>query len=497
MASRFALVVANTEYTDPGLAQLTAPGRDAREFGRVLDSPDLCAFDDVIILFNETATKVSETIDYFFSLRKPDDLLILYFSGHGVRDEYGSLYLAVKNSNRARLRSTAIKADFIREAMDQSRSKRQILILDCCNSGAFAEGTKGATGGSIGTAKAFEGTGYGRIVLTASDSTQFAWEGDKVIGEEITNSLFTHFLVKGLEGDADRNSDGKISVDELYDYAYEQVIRRTPKQTPGKWSYRQQGELFLRENLKARDVRPALLPADLLELAAHQNTGVRRVAVQELVTLLDGKHLGMVRSAQEKLQEIAATDDSLTLRQMAVAALSTRGLEAGPSAAVDIQTEESTQEISAKQSMPAPALAALSLLGQRLKTLNPLPRLMKWKLAPRNLDKRLMIGVVSAVLGIALLAGARQFLFNNWSIFGATPTPSPTFTRLTTATLRPTLTITSVMSETRAITPTLTPTRTRTATPTLTATPTSTKTPLPTFTMKPTRRPRDTAVPPP
>ena len=188
MASKFALIIANTEYTDPGLAQLTAPGKDAQEFARVLDSPELGAFDDVIILLNENESKVSETIDYFFSLKKPDDLLLLYFSGHGVRDEYGSLYLAVKNTNRARLRSTAIKSDFIREAMDESRSRRQILILDCCNSGAFAQGTKGETGASVGTAKAFEGTGYGRVVLTASDSTQFAWEGDKVIGEETSNS---------------------------------------------------------------------------------------------------------------------------------------------------------------------------------------------------------------------------------------------------------------------------------------------------------------------
>src|SRR5687768_9355928 len=233
MASKLALVIANTEYTDPGLAQLIAPGQDAKELVRVLDSRDLCAFDDVIILINETASRVNETVDYFFSERKPDDLLLLYFSGHGVRDEYGSLYLAVKNTNRARLRSTAIKSDFIREAMDQSRSKRQVLILDCCNSGAFAQGTKAETGGSVGTASAFEGTGYGRVVLTASDSTQFAWEGDKVIGET-DNSLFTHFLVKGLEGDADEDGDGRITVDELYDYAYEQIINITPQQTPGK-----------------------------------------------------------------------------------------------------------------------------------------------------------------------------------------------------------------------------------------------------------------------
>ena len=345
MASKFALVIANTQYTDPGLAQLTAPGQDAKAFVRVLDSPEICAFDDVIIQINETASRVSETIDYFFSARKPDDLLIMYFSGHGVRDEYGSLYLAVQNTNRARLRSTAIKADFIREAMDQSRSKRQILILDCCNSGAFAQGTKAEIGGSIGTAKAFEGTGYGRVILTASDSTQFAWEGDKVIGGDITSSLFTHFLVKGLEGEADLDWDGRITIDELYDYSYEQVVRHTPKQTPGKWSYKQQGEIFLRENLKLAEVKPAPLPVDVLELITHSNSGVRKVAVQELITLLEGKHLGLARSAQQKLREIAENDDSLSLRRVAAEALTAHGFEAvGSAPAVETYREKPVEK---------------------------------------------------------------------------------------------------------------------------------------------------------
>ena len=233
MSGRYALVIGNTEYLDPGLAKLSAPGKDAKAFARVLQSKEICAFDDVQVLLNEAEPAVREAIDGFFGEKKPDDLLVLYFSGHGVRDEYGSLYLAVRNTNRSHLRATAVKSDFIRESMDESRSRRQILILDCCNSGAFAQGTKGATGVSIGTASAFEGTGYGRVVLTASDATQFAWEGDKVIGAT-ENSLFTHFLIKGLEGEADNDGDGRVTIDELYDYAYEQIVNATPKQTPGK-----------------------------------------------------------------------------------------------------------------------------------------------------------------------------------------------------------------------------------------------------------------------
>ncbi len=54
MSGKFALIIANTEYNDSGLAQLNAPSKDAEDFARVLRSPDLCAFDEVNIVLNQT-----------------------------------------------------------------------------------------------------------------------------------------------------------------------------------------------------------------------------------------------------------------------------------------------------------------------------------------------------------------------------------------------------------------------------------------------------------
>ncbi len=286
MSGKYALIIGNTEYSDSSLVQLTAPGKDAQNLARILNSTDICAFDNVDILLNQPEPIVRDAIDSFFDSKKMDDLLVLYFSGHGIRDEIGALYLAVQNTNRYRLRTTAIKSDFIRESMDQSRSRRQILILDCCNSGAFSQGTKAVTGGSVGTASAFEGNGYGRIVLTASDSTQFAWEGDKIIGET-ENSLFTHFLIKGLEGEADTDHDGKITVDDLYDYAYEKIVNITPKQTPGKWSYKQQGEIALRELTDAQKEEQQALKLAEQQRLAHEET----------------KRLALARAEQETVEK--------------------------------------------------------------------------------------------------------------------------------------------------------------------------------------------------
>ncbi len=319
--SKFALVIANSEYIDPGLAKLTAPGQDAEDFARVLKSTNIGQFDDVNILFNQSESVVREAVDRFFQQKKADDLLVLYFSGHGVRDEQGVLYLAVRNTDRNLLRSTAIKSDFIRESMDQSHSRRQVLILDCCNSGAFAQGTKSAVGGSIGTSSAFEGTGYGRVVLTATDATQYAWEGEKIIGKtETKNSLFTHFLIKGLEGGADQDGNGTISVDELYDYTYEQIVSRTPSQTPGKWSYKQQGEIILRQG-RPEDIKPVDLSADWQTAIKSVYPTVREAAVHQLEELFNGSDTAISRSARTALEIIATNDDSRRVAQAAALVL--------------------------------------------------------------------------------------------------------------------------------------------------------------------------------
>lgn len=349
MSGKFALIVGNTEYIDPGLAQLTAPGKDAEDFAYVLKDEDICAFDEVNVLLNPLSSTVLVAIDEFFDQRKPDDLLVLYFSGHGVRDEFGTLYLAVKNTNRSRLRSTAIRSDYIREAMDQSRSRRQVVVVDCCNSGAFPQGTKAEFGGTMGMVSALQG--YGRFVLTASDSTQFAWEGNRIIGET-QNSLFTHFLVKGLKGEADSDGDGRITVDELYDYAYEQISKLTPKQIPTKSTSKQEGEIILRQITRIQDIKPVPLPDRLVSEIENPYPEVRLRAVKQLANMLIGKNLGLARTARKTLETIIEEDDSRAVARRATQALeSIRQKEKEP-----IVGEKTVRKIAERQSANSPAI---------------------------------------------------------------------------------------------------------------------------------------------
>ena len=92
--TKSALIVANWEYQDTDLRQLVAPANDAEALARILRDPKTCGF-EVTTLLNRSSRDVSEEIERFFLNRRRDDLLLLYFSCHGIKDDDGLLYFAV------------------------------------------------------------------------------------------------------------------------------------------------------------------------------------------------------------------------------------------------------------------------------------------------------------------------------------------------------------------------------------------------------------------
>jgi uncharacterized caspase-like protein len=130
-----------------------SPRVDVEELGAVLRSPDVGGFTEVRTLLNESAATVRKGIGRFFASTDSRDDLLLYFTGHGVKNARGELYLAVADTETDLLGATAIPASYIREEMDGSSSRRLVLVLDCCHSGAFLRGAKGAVGVSVDPGK--------------------------------------------------------------------------------------------------------------------------------------------------------------------------------------------------------------------------------------------------------------------------------------------------------------------------------------------------------
>jgi uncharacterized caspase-like protein len=175
---KIALLIGVTDYGS-GLNALPSAIKDVEAVKRVLQHPDMGGFDEVKPLINPDPLTMQEAIQALFLDRcTKDDIVLLFFPGHGIKDERGKLYFAThitrKNSQGELVKATAVPASFVQEIMSDSRSKRQVVILDCCFSGAFAEGWSAKDDGSVNIQAQLGGEG--RAVLTSSTSTQYSFE---------------------------------------------------------------------------------------------------------------------------------------------------------------------------------------------------------------------------------------------------------------------------------------------------------------------------------
>ncbi|GAA3773294.1 hypothetical protein GCM10022403_005520 [Streptomyces coacervatus] len=301
MGRRLALLIATYDYQDNGLRQLTAPAHDAEAFATVLRDPDIAGF-EVTALINQPHHLVGEAIGDFYRDRRRGDLTLLYFTGHGLKDDGGRLYLAMTNTRRDSLLFTALSAEHIDQAMEGCVSRQKVLILDCCYSGAFPAGRISKGDPAVHALERFQGRG--RTVLTASDATQYSFEGDQAHGQA-SQSVFTRHLVAGLrDGSADLDGDGDITLDELYGYAHDRVVDEMPQQRPKKLDS-VEGRIVIARNVN-------------WTLPAHLRNSIGSPIAADRLAALDGlAHLHRIGNdvvrgcALEEIRRLANDDSKL------------------------------------------------------------------------------------------------------------------------------------------------------------------------------------------
>ncbi|MEU0210487.1 caspase, EACC1-associated type [Streptomyces canus] len=229
--TREALLIATGRYDNPVLNVLRSPTRDSEGLGAVLGDPEIGDF-RVEQVNDAYAHEIAQALERFFRNRRSDDLLLLHLSCHGIKDDNGRLFFAARNTDKDLPASTAISAEFLRELMKECRARTIVLLLDCCYSGAFMAGAKGDDSIHVRD----ELAGHGRAVITATNRTEYAWEGNRLDTLTPQPSRFTGALIDGLRtGAADRDDDGWVTVNELYDYVCDSLSKGERRQTPRLW----------------------------------------------------------------------------------------------------------------------------------------------------------------------------------------------------------------------------------------------------------------------
>jgi hypothetical protein len=133
--------------------------------------------------------------------------MIVYYSGHA--DEMGILL----GDDRYAYRS-------LRDRLDQIPADVRIAVLDACSSGAFTRVKSGRPRPPFLVDESADMRGH--AFLTSSSESEAAQESDR-----IRASYFTHYLVSGLRGAADLSGDGKVTLNEAYQFAFNETLGRT------------------------------------------------------------------------------------------------------------------------------------------------------------------------------------------------------------------------------------------------------------------------------
>jgi hypothetical protein len=155
--------------------------------------------------------------------RKGQSDVYVFYSGHGYpSDDGASLYFLPHGVDRQFLDRSAIKQSDIVQALQAVAPKSVTLFLDACYSGQSRTGETLLAGARPIAIQPKASTFPSNFtVLSASAPEQIASSSP-----ELKHGIFSYFLMKGMEGEADQNKDGVITVQEMQSYLSDSVGRK-------------------------------------------------------------------------------------------------------------------------------------------------------------------------------------------------------------------------------------------------------------------------------
>ena len=234
-----ALLVGINKYQDSKLSNLKFSVNDVSSIYSIFTDPNRGGFTpDNCLLMTDKKRKenlkpirsnLMSSIRSLSQTAKPDDYILFFFSGHGIEENEKS-YLLPSDARINVLRDTALSIDWIKATLKASKANAKVLILDSCHAGAMK-----------GKAES------GRMTKGLHDSLFPATEGFAVLSScklhevsyempEKKHGVFSYFLIEGLQGDADFDSDGHIMIsdasrytaEKTLDWSFKEGVQQTP-----------------------------------------------------------------------------------------------------------------------------------------------------------------------------------------------------------------------------------------------------------------------------
>ena len=225
--SRVVLIGTSRYDSDPELHALPAVRGNLTALESVLTDPARCGLPpEHVEVVTDPANAAAVGAVLGDAAEAAEDLLLIYYAGHGLIDSQGSLYLGLTTTRSGvQLRFSALPYEWIRGALHESGASTRVVVLDCCFSGRAINaqaGPEAVIGGQV------EIEGAYTLTSTSRNRTALAPEGAR----------FTAFTGELLDLLRNGVPDGPeiITLDLLY-FALRRALMRKgmprPTRSPG------------------------------------------------------------------------------------------------------------------------------------------------------------------------------------------------------------------------------------------------------------------------
>jgi len=216
VGKRYAIIIGINDYNDTAISDLSKARNDAKAIGKILT--DIGQFDQVFVMTDDvdprddsehlypTKLKIEEKVESVVRFANKEDLVVFYFSGHGISDYDENGYLVTVDTVADKKFETSLKVDWVVKQFKDKGIRKSLLILDACRDVLYT--SKSSTRDSIKEKTYTEA----EIAATfySTKAGYFSYEDD-----ESDYGVFTKNLIYGMEGKADYNEDGVVSFAEL------------------------------------------------------------------------------------------------------------------------------------------------------------------------------------------------------------------------------------------------------------------------------------------
>jgi hypothetical protein len=235
---KYALVIGIAGYPSFNKnEQVRYADRDATDFAAFIQTFQGGSFPsrNVHLVTNSDAKRerLYEEFNWLYKTLGPQDVLYVFFSGHGVEYRSTSYFLPYNASMDNLLADGIPMSEFFKRVTVDTSAKQVVVFIDACHAGA-AEGAKSPLSADIQKEWESSNAKEGQVTMALFSSMAYekSWEDAK-----LSHGLFTWYLLEGLKGAAPKTPQGFITAEKLWDYVRANVESRSQanfaaRQTP-------------------------------------------------------------------------------------------------------------------------------------------------------------------------------------------------------------------------------------------------------------------------